>query len=219
MQRKPPKSKVYKNHHLDSDIWNLYNPKDGDIVLSSSLKSGTTWMQYIILNLIFNEDKRDIVTYEVSPWLEERCADPEAVIDKLGIQSHRRLIKTHLPLDGLPYYENVKYVIVARDARDVFMSLWNHYKNLTPDVYQDLNHTIPGRVGEKLPPCPESINMFWEMWINKGWFDWESEGYPFWANMRHTQSWWDYRELNNISLFHYNDLTCKTEYQIKRLAN
>jgi hypothetical protein len=35
-----------------------------------------------------------------------------------------------LALDGLPYREDVQYIMVGRrDPRDVFMSLWNHYRS------------------------------------------------------------------------------------------
>jgi aryl sulfotransferase len=39
--------------------------------------------------------------------------------EKLEAQSFRRFIKTHLPLDGLPYFAQVKYLVIGRDARDV----------------------------------------------------------------------------------------------------
>ncbi|NQX94559.1 MAG: sulfotransferase domain-containing protein [Erythrobacter sp.] len=34
-------------------------------------------------------------------------------------------MKTHTPLDGLPYYPEAKYLCVTRDPRDAFMSLPN----------------------------------------------------------------------------------------------
>jgi aryl sulfotransferase len=45
-----------------------------------------------------------------------------ALYETLDAQKHRRFIKTHLPLDGLPFHPQVKYLVVGRDARDVFMS-------------------------------------------------------------------------------------------------
>lgn len=219
MQPLPLKSREYQNHHLDSEIWNMYLARKDDIILSTSIKSGTTWMQYIVLHLLFYKKGGVINTFETSPWLEERCINPQAIISKLEGQKHRRLIKTHLPLDGIHYDKNVKYIVVARDARDVFMSLWNHYRHLSTNVFSLLNHKIPNRVGNELPPCPENIIDFWHDWIDKGWFEWESEGYPFWSNLHHTQSWWDYQCLDNIMLFHYNDLLDDPCLQIKRLAS
>lgn len=96
----------------------------------------------------------------------------------LAAQNHRRVLKTHLPLDGLPYDPHVKYVFVGRDARDVFMSMWNHYRNFTNQAYTIFN-TVLGRVGGEFPRCPDDIHEFWRNWMTRGWFDWESDGYPF----------------------------------------
>ena len=141
------------------------------------------------------------------------------VIGTFESQKHRRFIKTHLPLDGLPFFSNAKYVVVGRDARDVFMSLWNHYKNYTPDFYKLVNEDLPDLVGNPLPQCPQYIGDFWYRWITQGWFDWEREGYPFWTNLGHMQSWWDFRDLPNILFVHFNDLLANLEGEIKRVAD
>jgi aryl sulfotransferase len=128
-------------------------------------------------------------------------------------------VKSHLPFDGLPYYPNVKYVIVARDARDVFMSFWNHYQNYTDDMMRRLNDRT-GWSGESLPdPPPESeIRETWRAWMTRGWFEWESEGWPFWGNLHHTETFWPYRDLENIRLFHYSDMLADLSGEIRRLA-
>jgi len=118
----------------------------------------------------------------------------------------------------LPYFPQVKYIVVGRDARDVFMSMWNHHSNYIPEVYEGMNNT-PGRVGDPMPQCPENIRDFWREWISRGWFEWEREGYPYWSNLRHVQTWWDYRELPNILFVHYNDLLKDLEGEIKRIAD
>src|SRR5258708_32771080 len=80
-----------------------------------------------------------------------------------------------------------------------------------------MNNT-PGRVGDPMPPCPENIRDFWGEWIRRGWFEWEREGYPYWSNLRHVQTWWEYRELPNILLVHYNDLLKALAGEIRRIA-
>src|SRR5262249_54013971 len=69
-----------------------------------------------------------------------------------------------------------------------------------------------------LPPCPADIHDAWRDWITRGWFEWESEGYPFWGNLHHTQSWWDYRHLENILLVHYNNLQTNLPDEIRHIA-
>lgn len=34
---------TYQNHSLDSTRWQQHQPRAGDIVISTSIKSGTTW--------------------------------------------------------------------------------------------------------------------------------------------------------------------------------
>ncbi|MDA1348266.1 MAG: sulfotransferase domain-containing protein [Chloroflexi bacterium] len=214
--RAPKVTRVYQNHHLDSTRWDAFTPRDDDIVVATPYKSGTTWMQLIVQALLRGGQPTASLN-EVSPWLDMRMSPIDEVIGKLEALSHRRSIKTHLPLDGLRFFPQIKYVVVGRDARDVFMSLWNHYSNYMPDFYEKINDN-PGRVGVPLPICPDDIRQFWSGWISAGWFDWETEGYPFWSNMRHVQSWWDYRDIPNILFVHYNDLLADLEGEVLRVA-
>ncbi len=151
-------------------------------------------------------------------WIEVRFRPVEGLIAELEAQAHRRYIKTHLALDGLPFHPHVKYIVVGRDARDVFMSMWNHYKNFKDDFYPFLN-SIPDRFGEPFPVCPEDIHVFWQDWITRGSFSWESEGYPFWGNLHHVQSWWKYRHLDNIHFVHFNDMLANLPEEVQRIAN
>lgn len=213
----PEVKQVYQNHHLDSTRWEDYIPRNDDIIIATSIRSGTTWLQTIVMHLIFQDLKPRSIG-DFSPWLEFRPPPRGARVNLIEAQEHRRFIKTHLPLDGLPYFPQVKYIVVGRDVRDVCMSLWNHYSNYTTTMYQLLNET-PGRVGPPLPPCPETINEFWRDLMTRGWFDWENEGYPFWSIVRYIQTWWDFRYLDNILFVHFKDLLQDLEEEIQRIAN
>ena len=210
----PQRTRTYQNHHIDSLRWDHFKPRNDDIVIATPYKSGTTWMQGIVGSLILPEEKDPT---KASPWIDNRVWPIDEVINDLEEQTHRRFIKTHLLLDGLIYYPQIKYIVVGRDARDVFMSLWNHYRSFTPLSYERFNNT-PGRVGDPFPACPNDIRAFWQMWIARGWFEWESEGYPFWSNFRHVQTWWDFRNLDNILLVHYGDLLQDPGGEIQRVA-
>ncbi|MEN8181345.1 MAG: sulfotransferase domain-containing protein [Myxococcota bacterium] len=216
----PSPTREYKNHHLDSTRWRAFQPRDDDIIVTTSYKSGTTWMQQILHLLIFKDTPSALPVGLVSPWIDARFHGPlEEVAAGLEAQTHRRFVKSHLPLDGLPYYPRVKYVVVARDARDVFMSLWNHYGSYTDEIMQRLNERS-GWSGESLPdpPAADSIRELWHEWMTRGWFGWESEGWPFWSNLHHTQTYWPYRDLENIRFFHYADMLADLRGQILRLA-
>ena len=181
-------------------------------MIATPYKCGTTWMQGIVSCLVLGECRQG-----ASVWLDFRPESLDDTRKKLSEQTHRRFIKTHLPLDGLPYHENIKYIVVSRDVRDVFMSLWNHYGSYTDAANEKFNNW-PGRVGPPQPVCPTGIHDFWKMWISRGWFEWESEGYPFWSNMRHVQTWWDQRHLANLLFVHYNHLKSDPHGQVRRIA-
>jgi aryl sulfotransferase len=213
----PTVEHVYQNWILDSTRWQHFTPRADDIVIATPYKSGTTWMQAIVLHLIF-QDLQIRPVHKLSPWLDRRLEPLGEILSLLEAQTHRRCIKSHLPLDGLRYFPQVKYIVVGRDARDVFMSLWNHETHFTPQIF-DVHNNTPGRVGDPHLPPPDDIREFWRDWITRGWFAWESEGYPHWSNMRHVQTWWNFRHLPNILFVHYNDLLRDLPGEIRRVAD
>lgn len=75
--------------------------------------------------------------------MDLRLPPKEVKFAALEAQTHRRVIKTHLPVDALRMSPDAKYVYVARDGRDVAWSLYNHYANANDDWYRAINDT-PG---------------------------------------------------------------------------
>ena len=214
----PVRTRVYQNHHLDSTRWDSYRPRVGDVVISTSVKAGTTWMQRIMSLLVFGTGELPDTLWRLSPWVDARFFGPiEPIMELIEAQQHKRFLKAHLPLDALPYHEEVRYIVVARDTRDVFMSLWNHYRSYTDFAYEFLNAGDP--VGGPMPRCPEDPRAMWEPWITKAWFSWEPDGWPFWSHHYHASSFWDFRHLPNVLLVHYNDLKDDLEGEMRRIAD
>ncbi len=67
----PTKTRELHNHHFDSTIWNDFRFRDDDIVISTYAKSGTTWTQQIVAQLLFGPDP-DLEVAQMSPWLDLR---------------------------------------------------------------------------------------------------------------------------------------------------
>jgi aryl sulfotransferase len=213
----PQVKHIYQNHHMDTTRWNYFTPRDDDIIIATSYKAGTTFTQTIVGNLLFPNDDLPGPASFISPWLDNRVLPLELMLNQLEAQTHRRYIKTHLPLDGLPFLENVKYICVSRDPRDVFMSLLNHWGNHTPEFFTGMNG-IPGRVGDPMPEFVDDTKATWRDWVTKGWFDWQEDGYPYWSHFTYAQTFWRYRHLPNIMMIHFNDLLADLDGEMRRIA-
>jgi len=216
MATAPRKTRIYQHHSLDSERWGMIDRRDDDIIVATPYKCGTTWTQAIVLHLIFQDLQQRNID-DVSPWVDKSPRPVQAVRDMIDGQTHRRCLKTHLPLDGFAWRPQDRIVVVGRDPRDVFMSMWNHYANFT-DVAYAFHNDWEGRPGNPLPRCPDDIRQMWRQWIGRGWFDWETEGWPWWSNFAHVQSWWNHRDTENILLIHYNDMLADLTGEIARIA-
>ncbi len=62
----PRKLRELHNHHFDSTIWNDLQFRNDDIIIATYAKSGTTWMQQIIAQMLFGPDP-DLEVAEMSP--------------------------------------------------------------------------------------------------------------------------------------------------------
>jgi len=122
------KTRELQNHHFDSTIWNDFRFRPDDIIISTYAKPGTTWMQQIIAQLLHNGDP-DVEVAEMSPWLDLRVPPKEVKLPVVEAQTHRRFLKTHLPVDALVFSPGARYVYIGRDGRDVVWSMYNHHAN------------------------------------------------------------------------------------------
>jgi aryl sulfotransferase len=101
-------------------------------VISTRRKTGTTWMQMICALLIFQTPELPDTLWQLSPWLDSIVMPHDFVYARLGEQRHRRFIKTHTPLDGIPFDPRVTYIVTARHPLDAFVSLCRHNEIIGP---------------------------------------------------------------------------------------
>lgn len=205
----PEKQRELHNHHFDSTIWNDFSFRDDDIIIATYAKSGTTWMQQIVSQLIFDAQE-GLEVAEMSPWLDLRVPPKAVKLPEVEKQQHRRFIKTHLPVDALVFSPKAKYIYIGRDGRDVVWSMYNHHANANEFWYQALNDT-PGRVGPAIDKPHKSIVQYYHDWLDK-------DGYPFWPFWENIRSWWEIRHLPNVYFIHYQQLKDDMPGEIKKLA-
>ncbi|KAF8378552.1 hypothetical protein HHK36_029895 [Tetracentron sinense] len=109
-----------------------------DVVLASSMKTGTTWLKALIpsiMNLCGDDDN--------DPLIQNH---PNALIPSFDVQLYKqnpppdlstmpfpRLFRTHMPYHVLPESiksSDCKIVYITRNPKDTFVSLW-HFMNTT----------------------------------------------------------------------------------------
>jgi aryl sulfotransferase len=207
--RWPAKTRELHNHHFDSTIWNDFAFRDDDIVIATYAKSGTTWTQQIVSQLLFG-GAEGLEVAEMSPWLDLRVPPKAVKLPAVEAQTHRRFVKTHLPVDALVYAPQAKYLYIGRDGRDVVWSMFNHHANANAFWYEVLNDT-PGRVGPPIGRPPASVRDYFVEWM-------ERDGHPFWPFWDNVRSWWEIRHLPNLMLLHFNALKADLPGQIRRIA-
>ena len=205
----PVKTRDIKNVLVDSTRWNYVAFRDGDIVVATYGKTGTTWTQQIVGLLV--HQGQDSPLFDGSPWVDFRVVPLEVLLEGLAAQKHRRFMKTHLPLDALVFSPKAKYLYVVRDGRDVAWSMFNHHAGFTEQMYPMMND-IFGREGDPLTPPTNDVRQYFLEWLDGGGLP---LGVSFWD---HVQGWFDARHLPNVLLLHFNDLKADLPGQIRRIA-
>jgi aryl sulfotransferase len=216
-----PARRVYRVWTLDSRRWDHYRPRAGDVVIATYPKCGTTWMQRIVDLLVFQTpEARPVVT--ISPWLDRRFPEPvEAVTARLEAQDHRRFLKAHLPADGLPLFDEVRYIHVARDGRDACLSYHNHGLGLTAEMLAGLDRAglEDETIARPYPRIPADPAAYFHRWLTEGAAEGEADGTPFMSFFNVERSWWEVRHRPGVLLVHYDDMQADLAHEMRRVAD
>lgn len=197
------------NFAMDSTRWNDFAFRDGDIIIGTWAKSGTTWTQQIVSQLIFN-GKEGIPVGDIAPWVDMRVIPLKDITNLVESQTHRRFLKTHLPADALRLSPQAKYLYIGRDGRDVAWSFFNHLMRMSQQLYDAFNDP-PGLPGQPVIRPEGDVLAFFDGWL-------KGEMYGADTFFQNVQSWWDRRDAPNVMLVHFNKLKADMEGEIRRIA-
>ncbi len=204
---------AFVDYHSDVDDnrrWAEFAHRPGDIVVSTRSKHGTTWVQRLVLGLVHGPELPAPLA-ELSPWLDHLVEPIEVVIDRLSTQRHRRVVKTHTPLDGLPLRTDVHYIVVARHPLDAAVSLYHQGSNIDRVRVAELTGA----------PIPRTDRPELRTWL-LGWIAHRVE--PTLALdgvegvLAHIRDAWARRQTDNVTLVHYADLLVDLRGELGRLA-
>jgi len=206
----------YQSSDEDSARWDGFPFRQGDIVISTRSKSGTTWTQMICALLIFQTSDLPAPLTSISPWLDHLIAPRDEVFAQLAAQRHRRFIKTHTPLDGLPLDRRATFIVVARHPLDMAVSLFHHSENLNRERLAELTGAPrPAPTPQQSPPVPIHDRLI--TWINRDVAPADAlDSLP--GVMWHLRDAWERRHADNVLLLHYADLSSDLEGSMRALA-
>jgi hypothetical protein len=203
----------------DNARWEGFELRPSDIVISTPPKCGTTWTQMLCAMLIFGGPDFPARLSELSPWLDQTIKPIDRVRALYAGQQNRRFIKTHTPLDGLPMHDDVTYVVVGRDPRDVMISMEHHSANMDLDkvlalrgeaVGNDDLDTLPPR-----PPISEDPGERFRAFVRTT----QRGVMSLTSVLHHLDTGWQLRQRPNIVMCHYADYSTDLPGEIMRLAD
>lgn len=202
----------YRSSEEDSARWQDFAFRDGDLVISTRSKSGTTWMQMICALLVHQTPDLPEPLSTLSLWLDWSVTPRDEVYERLAQQPHRRIIKTHTPLDGVPIDSRATYLVVARHPLDMAVSLYHQGDNIDRERVAELTGIAMGERRER-PSLPD--------WL-LSWIDddpdprTEMDSLP--GVMWHLSDAWRRSVAPNVLLVRYADLVRDLDGQMRALA-
>ncbi|CEF69897.1 Sulfotransferase 6B1 [Strongyloides ratti] len=163
-------------------------PRDDDVFVVTTPKSGTTWNLFICLNLLkidYMEGTQEMFTD--APFLE---SFPLEVLDLFPVQ---RIFKTHFFYDWIPKSKKAKYIYTVRNPKDVLISYYHHIRNMKINDWED-----------------GDFNVMFEMFLND---EIESGGY-----FMHVKSWLPHINDENVLFLVYEDMCKDLKSNIIKIA-
>lgn len=211
--RRPPLH--YTSPEEDSARWWDFPFREGDIVVSTRSKSGTTWLQAVCLLLVLQTPDLPDRLGALSPWLDWLVQPRDEVFAQLDAQTHRRVVKTHTPLDGLPLDERATFVVVGRHPLDMAVSLYHQSANIDRARVAELTGDLRAARPRARPPVRDWL-LDWIEWDGDPRAPGNLDTLP--GVVLHLSDAWARRRAPNVVLVHFDDLVHDLDGAMRRLA-
>lgn len=166
-----------------------FDPLATDIVIDSYPGCGSSWVVQIV-HLLLNNGHLG----KIAESLTREVCYLEAEGNQVDSYRPPRIIKTHLPFNGIAYNPAAKYIYVARNVKDCIVSIY-HIMKMYPEDYQFQNGTF-----EDVFEC----FIRGEMEYND-YFD-------------HLLPWWSYKNEPNILFLVYETMKKEPKEHVQIIA-
>ncbi len=169
-------------------------------------------MQMICALLVFQSPELPDRLSDLSPWMDWIGEPQSQVVARLQRQAHRRFIKTHTPLDGLPLDPRVTYIVVARHPLDAAVSLYWQGRNIDRERVSELT-------GQPVVADREQSLHSWLVNWTEQQRDPRTALDSLAGVMHHVSDAWRRRSAPNVVLVHSFDLTTDLHGTMSALAH
>lgn len=167
-----------------------FEEREDDVYIVTFLKSGTTWMQVIVHNLLTDGNMDFNHIYDVSPWPGNQ-AHRGLSADGINQLPSPRILKSHDRYNDFDKQLKNKIIYVYRDGKDVAVSLYHHNKN-----YLDPALTFDKNFETYFSDLKSDMNYF-----------------------RHMNEWFTNKHRFNIHYVSYESLTSDFDNTVKKIAD
>ena len=193
--------------------------RSGDVVISTPPKCGTTWMQSVVGMLVLNRVDLGGPISTISPWLDSLIHTDAEVFAILEQQDHRRFVKTHTSLDGVPRLDEVTYITMMRHPLDAALSHKDHRSNQDRERMMELRGaTIADQQADSQAhgSLPDDPADYLRCVIDN---DKIATGQYALADFcQQASTYWDARHAPNVHLFHYADMWNDLDSEMRQVA-
>jgi aryl sulfotransferase len=211
-------TREFRTPTMDSRRWDGYRPRPDDIIVATYAKCGTTWTQRIVDLLIFQTpEPRQFMA--ASPWIDATFFRPiEEDLALIEGQTHRRYVKSHMPLDAIPVYEGVKVIHTARDGRDACTSMHNHLLGFLLGARIAANAAETGEAPPARLQTPADPREFFLQWMDTA-ERFESGVQTELPYCEFETTYWEKRRAPWLLMVHFNDLKADLPGEMQRIAD
>ena len=187
---------LYLGPLTDNRRWDRVTLRSDDVIVVTPPKCGTTCMQTIVALLLSGDPDVETDLSIKMPWVDIRMRDMDDVAARLDAMEHRRSMKSHTPLDGLPLDENAQYICVLRHPLDAHISFRHHVRN------------VPLRLFDMWYPEEDPARIAFRRFLDGGpeGFDMDFMPLAHILLLRHYEAALKVADLPNVTLFHYADM-------------